>query len=111
MPDDLDPSRPDEASRESALLERVEQLETALRSRPTIEQAKGMIMMVHRCDDEQAFRVLIAVSQSSNRKLREVAAEIVAALPTDEQLPPDIAAAFDNEARRLRTAGRGALDS
>jgi hypothetical protein len=110
MPDDLDPSRPDEASRESALLERVEQLETALRSRPTIEQAKGMIMMAHRCDDEQAFRVLIAVSQSSNRKLREVAGEIVAALPADKPLPPDIAAAFDNEVRRLQAAER-ALDS
>jgi hypothetical protein len=104
MHDDLDPSRPDEASRESALLERVAQLETALRSRPVIEQAKGMIMMVHRCDDEQAFRVLIAVSQSSNRKLREVAAEIVAALPADLPLPAGIAGAFDNEVRRLAQA-------
>jgi hypothetical protein len=111
MPDDLDPSRPDEASREPALFERVVQLETALRSRPTIEQAKGMIMMVHHCDAEQAFRVLIAVSQSCNRKLREVAAEIVAALPADEPLPPDVAAAFDNEVRRMRAADRGALDS
>ncbi|MFR9801640.1 ANTAR domain-containing protein [Pseudonocardia sp. RS010] len=111
MPDDLDPSRPDEASRQSALLERVEQLETALRSRPAIEQAKGMIMMMQRCDDEQAFRVLIAVSQSCNRKLREVATEIVAALPADEPLPPDITAALDTEVRRLRAAGRGAVDS
>ncbi|MCE0762691.1 ANTAR domain-containing protein [Pseudonocardia kujensis] len=107
MPDDLDPSRPDEASRESELLERVAQLETALRSRPAIEQAKGMIMVVHRCDDEQAFRVLIAVSQSCNRKLREVAAEIVAALPVDKPLPPDIAVALDNEVRRLQ-AGNAA---
>jgi hypothetical protein len=111
MPDDLDPSRPDEASRESVLLERVVQLETALRSRPTIEQAKGMIMVVHRCDDEQAFRVLIAVSQSCNRKLREVANEIVAALPAGKPLPPDVAAAFDNEVRRLRGAEHGALGS
>ncbi|MCE3552441.1 ANTAR domain-containing protein [Pseudonocardia sp. RS11V-5] len=111
MPDDLDPSRPDEASRESELLERVVQLETALRSRPAIEQAKGMIMVVHRCDDEQAFRVLIAVSQSCNRKLREVAAEIVTALPVDKPLPPDIAVAFDNEVRRLQAGERRALGS
>lgn len=99
MPDDLDPSRPDEAS----LVERVAQLENALRSRPVIEQAKGMLMLVHRCDEDRAFRVLIAVSQSSNRKLREIASELVQALPTDRPLPPDIAEAFDAELRR--TAG------
>ncbi|GAA4557409.1 ANTAR domain-containing protein [Pseudonocardia xishanensis] len=96
MPDDLDPSRPDEAS----LLERVTQLESALRSRPVIEQAKGMLMLVHRCDEDQAFRVLIAVSQASNRKLRDIASELVRALPGDRALPPDLAEAFDAELRR-----------
>jgi len=99
MPDDLDPSRPDEAS----LLDRVTQLETALRSRPVIEQAKGMLMLLHRCDEDRAFRVLIAVSQSSNRKLRDIAAALVTALPYDRPLPRDIADAFDAE---LRRAGR-----
>jgi AmiR/NasT family two-component response regulator len=98
MPDDLDPSRPVEAS----LLERVTQLESALRSRPVIEQAKGMLMLVHRCDEDRAFRVLIAVSQSSNRKLRDIATEVVRALPTDQQLPRDIADAFDAELRRAQ---------
>jgi hypothetical protein len=108
MPDDLDPSRPDEASRDhAALADRVAQLENALRSRPVIEQAKGMVMLVHRCDEDRAFRVLIGVSQSCNRKLRDIALEIVRALPNDGALPPDIAAALDGE---LRRAGR-ALDS
>lgn len=97
MPEDLDPSRPDEAA---LLVERIAQLESALRSRPVIEQAKGMLMLVHRCDEEQAFRMLIAVSQSSNRKLREIATEIVDVLPSGGALPADIADAFDVERRR-----------
>ncbi|WP_181782763.1 ANTAR domain-containing protein [Pseudonocardia pini] len=101
MPDDLDPSRPDEASRDRALLDRVAQLENALRSRPAIEQAKGMVMLVHRCDEDRAFRVLIGVSQSCNRKLRDIATEIVDALPAARPLPPDIAEALDTELRRV----------
>lgn len=97
MPDDLDPSRPDEAAPPA---ERIAQLESALRSRPVIEQAKGMLMLVHRCDEEQAFRLLIAVSQSSNRKLRDIAVEIVRTLPDGGVLPVDIAEAFDAERRR-----------
>jgi hypothetical protein len=106
MPDDGDPSRPElDAAPVSALAERIEQLESALRTRPVIEQAKGMIMMVHRCDADTAFRLLTGVSQSCNRKLREVASVIVGALSSDEPLPADVSAALD---ARLR---RGALDS
>ena len=98
---DLDPPRPDEAD----LRERIAQLETALHSRPTIEQAKGMLMLLARCDADAAFTLLTAVSQRCNRKLRDVAGVFVERLPTDQALPADIASALD---ARLR---RGALDS
>lgn len=56
-------------------------LREAFASRAVIEQAKGMIMAQHRCDAQQAFRMLVAASQASNRKLRDLAAQLVAAAP------------------------------
>jgi GAF domain-containing protein len=54
-----------------------EQLEEALLSRPVIEQAKGILMKEHGCDADQAFEILRQHSQAANRKLRDLAAEIV----------------------------------
>jgi hypothetical protein len=87
---------------QSGLRERAEQFERALRSRPTIEQAKGMLMLTHGCDDERAFQLLVAASQASNRKLRDVAALIVDALPAGRPLPDDLMAALQAEGGRLR---------
>jgi GAF domain-containing protein len=53
------------------------QLETALQSRATIDQAKGIIMARHRCDADQAFRLLADASSSANVKLREIAERLV----------------------------------
>src|SRR3954471_22931904 len=55
-----------------------EHLQTAMLSRSTIEQAKGIIMGARHCDADAAFAELQATSQHQNRKLRDVAAEIVA---------------------------------
>lgn len=49
-----------------------------LASRATIETAKGILMATVGCDDEGAFRLLVEQSQHENRKLREIAAELVA---------------------------------
>jgi GAF domain-containing protein len=54
-------------------------LTAAMASRATIEQAKGIVMAAMRCDSAEAFDVLRSQSQAENRKLREIAAEIVAA--------------------------------
>jgi GAF domain-containing protein len=54
-----------------------EQLEQALASRAVIEQAKGILMGAQRCDSDTAFRMLVRASQTQNRKLRDIAAEIV----------------------------------
>ena len=56
-----------------------EQMENAMRSRAVIEQAKGVLMGRHGCSSDQAFDRLVTLSQNSNRKLREVAEEIVEA--------------------------------
>jgi PAS domain S-box-containing protein len=53
------------------------QLETALQSRATIDQAKGILMARHGCDADQAFRILADASSSANVKLREIAERLV----------------------------------
>jgi GAF domain-containing protein len=63
--------------------ELADQLQTALESRDTIGQAKGVLMARHGVDAEAAFKMLRDVSQRSNVKLRDVAARIVAGDPED----------------------------
>ena len=55
-----------------------QQLQAAMDSRAVIEQAKGIVMGERRCTPDEAFRILTTVSQDSNRKLRDVAAALVA---------------------------------
>lgn len=49
----------------------------AMASRAVIEQAKGVIMASMGCDSDAAFAVLRQQSQAENRKLREIAQELV----------------------------------
>jgi GAF domain-containing protein len=52
-------------------------LAAALAARPTIDQAKGIVMRDRACTAEEALEMLVAASQRSNRKLRDVASDIV----------------------------------
>ena len=52
-------------------------LRTAMVSRATIEQAKGVLMERYRVTAEQAFTLLARASQHGNVKLRDVADELV----------------------------------
>ncbi|MFD1051911.1 ANTAR domain-containing response regulator, partial [Kibdelosporangium lantanae] len=63
--------------------ELADHLETAMRSRAVIEQAKGILMAIHKITDEQAMERLIARSQRANIKLRDVAADFVRSMSTD----------------------------
>jgi ANTAR domain len=54
-----------------------DQVLDALASRAVIEQAKGSIMTIRRCDAEQAWAVLRRASQQFNVKLRELALALV----------------------------------
>ncbi|MFG3505114.1 ANTAR domain-containing response regulator [Streptomyces sp. NPDC047821] len=60
-----------------AALTELGQLTTALRSRPVIDQAGGIVMHVLGCDADEAYRVLRHVSQLTNRKLADVAQGVV----------------------------------
>jgi GAF domain-containing protein len=65
-------------------VELAENLQQAMESRATIEQAKGMIMLQRKCTDEEAFQTLVAASQARNQKLRDIAAEVVEAAMKDD---------------------------
>jgi hypothetical protein len=52
-------------------------LKTAMRTRAVIEQAKGMLMAQRHVDADEAFQVLVGLSQTTHRKLVEVAAALV----------------------------------
>jgi hypothetical protein len=49
----------------------------AMGSRAVIEQAKGVIVATSACTAEEAFAVLRTKSQRTNRKVRDVAADVV----------------------------------
>jgi len=57
--------------------EHTRNLQLALESRSEIEQAKGILMALHHCTADEAFDMLRTTSQAQNRKLRDIAREIV----------------------------------
>ncbi|TQM79179.1 GAF domain-containing protein [Saccharothrix saharensis] len=62
----------------------VGQLHEALESRAVIDQAKGIVMAVHRVSADDAFTMLVNRSQQENRKLHELAEHFL-----DEAIRPD----------------------
>lgn len=57
-----------------------DQLRAALQSRPSIDQAKGVLMAQHGCSPDDAFQMLSEASQNANRKLHDVAQGVVASV-------------------------------
>jgi len=56
---------------------RANDLEAALESRTAINLACGVIMAQNRCSQEEAMEILTKVSSNRNRKLRDVAKELI----------------------------------
>jgi GAF domain-containing protein len=54
-----------------------EQMAEAMTSRAVIEQAKGILMAQRHCHADEAFNVLVGLSQTTHRKLRDVAAALI----------------------------------
>jgi GAF domain-containing protein len=85
-----------------------QQLVEAVTSRSVIDQAVGILMAQQRCTASVAFDVLRQASQNRNRKMRDIAADIVTAISGAPPQPPSgfrIGAgghlgAYDNDAAR-----------
>ena len=66
-------------ARIASLVHEVDGLHAAMEHRGVIEPAKGVIMHTMGCGPDAAFAVLVVQSQTENRKLRDIAADIAAA--------------------------------
>lgn len=71
----------------SQLLERNAQLEQALASRVVIEQAKGALAERWGVSTDQAFELMRRAARSNRMRLRDLAAQVLAAAET----PPELA--------------------
>lgn len=65
----------------------VEHLEKALHTNRRIGVAVGVLMTTHKVTDEQAFDLLRIASQNTNRKLADVASDVVETGTLDVRLP------------------------
>ena len=65
----------------------IAELQAALVSRSTIDQALGVVMGQNRCSRDDAFAIVRRASQNSNVKLRDVAAAIIERC-TGQPVPP-----------------------
>jgi ANTAR domain/PAS fold len=91
---DLTDGRPHDADEERvrALQTEVLQLRTAMASRASIEQAKGILMLLTTCSDQGAFDLLAHISSHTHRKVREVAQSITESAIGRSKLPDDVSA-------------------
>ncbi len=62
-------------------------LRLAMRNRGTIEQAKGMLMLRLQVDEDKAFEYLRTLSNTTNRKLADVAADVVRTRAGESSFP------------------------
>lgn len=72
------------------LRDELDGLRRALRTRATIEQAMGVLIVARRCGPDEAFRTLVRLSQQHNIKLHRIAQMLVKLASTvpSEQLEP-----------------------
>jgi two-component system, response regulator / RNA-binding antiterminator len=64
----------------AACQKEIDNLRAFLQSRPVSDQAKGILMAQHGCTADEAFQMLCEASQRNNRKLRDLASDIVASV-------------------------------
>jgi GAF domain-containing protein len=74
-------------TRQAQQVQLSEQLRDALATRAVIDQALGILMAQQRCDHDTAFAILRTSSQHQNRKLHDIATEIVKAVSGNDPLP------------------------
>ncbi|MGW5867215.1 ANTAR domain-containing protein [Streptomyces sp. NPDC055239] len=84
----------EEAAEIKALRTEVNELHRAMESHPSIDQARGMLMSLGPCTAEEAWEILVEVSQLSNTKLRAVAEELIATTE-GEPLPAPVRTALN----------------
>ena len=82
----------DLSDRTCALEAEVAQMRAAMASRATIEQAKGILMLLTSCSDHVAFELLAHISSHTHRKVRAIAESITESASGHARLPDDVRA-------------------
>ncbi|MFD4878583.1 ANTAR domain-containing protein [Streptomyces sp. NPDC058420] len=68
-----------------------QQLLRAMESRPVIDMARGVLLTTFACGpDDDAWEILVRVSQHANVKLRVVAAAVTEAASSGKPVPADL---------------------
>lgn len=93
-----------DAVRRTTAREVDEAMELMSQSRPTIEQAKGVLMVTYGLNADDAFALLRSYSQAINVKLRDVARSLVE-VASDRGLPLGTRATWDGLAADLVRSG------
>jgi hypothetical protein len=78
--------------RAQALQAEVGQMRAAMASRASIEQAKGILMLLTSCSDQVAFDLLAHISSHTHRKVRDIAQVITESAAGRAPLPDDVRA-------------------
>ncbi|MGH4030991.1 ANTAR domain-containing protein [Actinomycetota bacterium Odt1-20B] len=98
---------PAEEAKGDSWREEALQLRKAIERRPVIDMARGVLMAVWSCSQDEAWKILVQVSQHSNTKLFEVATAVTATV-RQQTMPDDLrkhlsAAVRDSRSRQRRT--------
>jgi hypothetical protein len=78
-----------EQCRITQLEQQVEGLTRALQNRDTIGQAKGILLSHYAMGPDEAFALLVRLSQHTNTKLAEIAVVLVARVRESGPAPPE----------------------
>ncbi|MGC9539667.1 ANTAR domain-containing protein [Streptomyces sp. UG1] len=91
--------------REEDLRTEVAQLRRAMHTRPTIDLARGILMASFGLEAEDAWAVLVAVSQNTNTKLHSLAGTLVATVKGDP-LPVEVREQLSSAVARVNSTAR-----
>ena len=101
-----DAPEPDPALDETA--RRIQQLEAALESHAVVDQARGILMALHRIDADGAWALLVRVSSHQNVKIRTLAEAVIAIITSRE--PVEASPATDAALHYLLPRAHGPSD-
>lgn len=96
---------PYEDTDEALLRTEVVQLRRAMRTRPDIDLARGILMATFSLDADEAWNVLVTASQHTNTKLHRLAEDVVTAV-RGTPLPDPVRQQLTAAVARTRTTGR-----